>query len=461
MSSFAADHTVKQPGEWWMLALTSLGFFMSMMDSMIVSTASAAIRNDFSVSLAQLQWVLNAYNITMAALLLVGVAYGAHIGRRNMYVIGLLVFTAGSACAALSPDFSLLLGSRVVQGVGASVMTPMSMAILSASVPVERRGRALGIWSAVGGLALIAGPSLGGLIVATLSWQWIFWINIPIGLATAYFALKKLPFDSGNAMRPKPLDAALIVIAPAAFVYALSQSTSGTPDMLTLAIGAFGIICAIAFTALQRVRRNPLVPLHMFRSRMFNIGAIGTFLLYAAMYGTVFFLPQFLQLAQGANALTAGLEILPWTGTLVVVSPFAGKMADTYGERTVAVVGFILQTAGYGWIAFASHAHTPYATTAIALAVCGAGISMAGPALQKAMLGSVDRKYITNASGVFNISRQLAGAVGTAISVMVFYQFGTALSHSAFTQGFTAVMTASALTCLISGTATLWIDIRK
>jgi MFS family permease len=186
----------------------------------------------------------------------------------------------------------------------------------------------------------------------------------------------------------------------------------------------------------------------MFRSRRFDVAFIGTFLLYAAMYGTVFFLPQFLQVAQGATALKAGLEILPWTGTLVVVSPFAGKMADIHGEKRVALAGFALQMFGYVWIAFAAWRGTSYLPVAVALAVCGAGISMAGPALQKAMLGSVEATYIGNASGLFNISRQLGGAVGTAISVMVFYRFGTMVSSTGFAQGFTAVMSFSALVCL-------------
>lgn len=448
MSGISTEATANKSGERWLLALTSLGFFMSMMDSMIVSTATTAIREDFSVSVGQLQWVLNAYNITIAALLLVGVAYGASIGHRRMYVIGLLVFTIGSACCALSSTYPLLVGSRVLQGVGASVMTPMSMAILSASIPPRRRGRALGIWSAIGGLALIAGPSLGGLIVSILSWQWIFWINIPIGLATAYLVLKRLPADAGNGKRPHPLDAILVIIAPAAFMYMLSQSAVGSISLATCFVGVLGVACALVFIALQRLRRNPLMPLHVFRSRRFDVAFVGTFLLYAAMYGTVFFLPQFLQVAQGATALKAGLEILPWTGTLVVVSPFAGKMADIHGEKRVALAGFALQMFGYAWIAFAAWRGASYLPVAVALAVCGAGISMAGPALQKAMLGSVEATYIGNASGLFNISRQLGGAVGTAISVMVFYRFGTMVSSTGFTQGFTAVMSVSALVCL-------------
>ena len=435
--------------ERWVLALTSLGFFMAMMDSMIVTTASTSIRADFAISVSQLQWLLNAYNITIAALLLVGVAYGSAIGHRTMFIIGLMTFTLGSACCALSPTYAWLIASRIAQGVGASVMAPMSMAILSAAVPPERRGRALGICSGIGGLALIVGPSLGGVVVTALSWRWIFWINIPIGMAAVLLSLKQLPTDVGSRIFPHPFDSILSVFAPAALVYLLSQSSAGSLSATAVIIGVAGMVCAVVFIVLQRDRRDPLVPLRMFGSITFNVGALGNFLLYAAMFGTVFFLPQYFHVSLGADALSAGLQLLPWTGTLVVVSPFAGKWADESGERVVSLVGFMLQTIGYAWMAFAMWSAASYAQFAVALVVCGTGISMAGPALQKAMLGSVSREDMAHASGLFNLSRQLGGAVGVAVSVVVFQQFGDTTSSAGFASGVMAVMAMCAVLCLI------------
>lgn len=175
------------------LALTSLGFFMSMMDSMIVTTASTAIRSDFNITVSTLQWAMNAYNITIAAVLLVGVSLGERLGRRKIYNIGIFIFTLGSILCAISDNITFLVFARVIEGIGASVMTPMSMAILTNALPVSERGKALGIWSGIGGLALIVGPSLGGFIVTQFTWQWIFWINVPIGILAICLSKKILP----------------------------------------------------------------------------------------------------------------------------------------------------------------------------------------------------------------------------------------------------------------------------
>lgn len=193
-------------GHAWVLALTSLGFFMAMMDSMIVTTASTAIREDFDASVGQLQWTLNAYNVAVEAFLLIGVAIGGRIGHRRLYTIGLLLFVIGSVACALSPSLDALIASRVLQGIGASVMTPMSMAILFAASPPSRRGRALGIWSGVGGLALIIGPALGGAIVSQLGWQWVFWINVPIGLIGMHLSQRRLPESEAGGRLPNALD---------------------------------------------------------------------------------------------------------------------------------------------------------------------------------------------------------------------------------------------------------------
>lgn len=211
----------KKTSSAWILTLTSLGFFMSMMDSMIITTASTAIRNDFDISVNTLQWALNAYNITIAAVLLVGVALGERLGRRKIYNWGLVIFTFGSVLCALSMNITFLVVARVIEGVGASVMTPMSMAILTNALPTSERGKALGIWIGIGGLALIVGPSLGGLIVARLTWQWIFWINVPIGVIAIYLIRRLLPESKGAAKKIDILDALLIILALAGVIWTL------------------------------------------------------------------------------------------------------------------------------------------------------------------------------------------------------------------------------------------------
>lgn len=400
--------THSRVSRFWVLALTSLGFFMSMMDSMIVTTASTSIREDFHVTVGQLQWTLNAYNVSVAAFLLPGVALGNRIGHRRMYETGLLLFVLGSVSCALAPNLVLLVVSRICQGIGAAVMTPMSMAILSTAFPASERGKALGIWSGVGGLALIVGPALGGAIVSYFSWPWIFWINVPVGLLAVVLSQSKLSESVLNVPWPSILDSLLVIGAAGGLVWSLSEFSTRQSGMAVVG-GVASCLAAVGFVLRQNNSSSPMVPLSLFKSPTFTGGAVATFLLYAAMYGVVFFFPQYLQVTTGVDALTAGLEILPWTATLVIVSPFSGRAVDKFGERPIAVIGLAMQLVGYLWIAIAISHPGPYWRLLLPLFCSGAGISMAGPALQKAVLGAVDASRMGVASGVFNTFRQLGG----------------------------------------------------
>ncbi|MBF7125868.1 MFS transporter [Pediococcus pentosaceus] len=427
----------KKTSSAWILTLTSLGFFMSMMDSMIVTTASTAIRNDFDISVNTLQWALNAYNITIAGVLLVGVALGERLGRRKIYNWGLVIFTFGSVLCALSMNITFLVAARVIEGVGASVMTPMSMAILTNALPTSERGKALGIWSGIGGLALIVGPSLGGLIVARLTWQWIFWINIPIGVIAIYLIRRLLPESKGAAKKIDILDALLIILALAGVIWTLSEMTSPDINLVPVITGIISIALVLWFIYRQKVESEPMVPMQFFKSITFTSGNLATFLLYASMYGVVFFLPQFLQVANHVNALQAGLEILPWTGTLVIVAPYAGSAVDYFGEKKIATLGLFLQ------------GPTNYWKMTVPLIIAGAGLSMAGPALQKAVLGAVNPQSVGKASGIYNVFRLLGGAVGTTVSVIVFYSYGNIANGPAFLIGFRAVMLSAGIISLM------------
>jgi EmrB/QacA subfamily drug resistance transporter len=328
-------------------------------------------------------------------------------------------------------------------------MTPMSMAILTAAYPPSERGKALGIWSGVGGLALIIGPALGGLIVADSSWRWIFWINVPIGLVVGYLSQRRLPESQVGGKWPNPLDSILVVLWSGGIVWALSESVSPRTRIPALIVGVTAIVLAIVFVLRQKIARAPMVPLSIFKSRVFSSGAVATFLLFAAMYGVVFLLPQYFQVSTGASAMVAGLELLPWTGTLVVVSPLAGRAVDKFGEQPVAITSLLLQGIGYLWIALILSPSTPYWTMVVPLVLAGAGISMGGPALQKAVLGSVGRSELGVASGVYNVFRQFGGAVGTAVSVISFYAFGDMASKKSFAHGFTAAMIGSVVLTLV------------
>lgn len=430
----------------WVLVLTSLGFFMAMMDAMIVTTASTAIRKDFQISVGSLQWALNAYNITIAAVLLIGVALGERWGRRRIYNWGIFIFTIGSVFCALANNIEWLVAARIVEGLGASVMTPMSMAILTDTLPANQRGRALGIWSGIGGLALIVGPSLGGFIVAQLTWQWIFWLNVPVGIVAIGLSKHYLPESHGQGEPINLIDNLLLIIAMAGLVWALSATTSVTDTSqlgLVVVIGLVSVGCGIWFVYRQSVNPLPMLPLVLFRNVTFTGGNLATACLYGSMYGVVFFLPQYLQVSQQATALTAGLELLPWTGTLVVVAPFAGRAVDRFGDRWVATLGLGLQ--GVGYLLMALLVHQSYFWLVLPLMIAGVGLSMAGPALQKAVLGAVPRVMIGKAAGIYNVFRLLGGALGTTVAVMIFYQ----CQGTTFSSGFQATMLGAAVLSLL------------
>ena len=431
------------------IILTSLGFFMSMIDSMIVTTATTAIRNNFQISVNLLQWLLNIYNITIAALLLVGVSLGEKIGRKKVYLVGIAIFTIASIFCALSNNIIELIISRMIQAVGACVMTPMSMAILTHSLPANIRGKALGIWSGIGGLALIVGPVLGGFIVATLSWQWIFWINLPIGIITIYFSHILLPESKGKEDKLNFTDFLLITISSAGIIWSLSEITTQTSHVITTITGLSCLVLGILFIIRQKMTTTPMIPLILFHSKVFTNGNIATFLLYASMFGVLFFLPQYFLVFEKTNPLIAGLQLLPWTATLVVIAPFAGNAVDKFGEKIIATLGLFLQGIGYLLIILLVNVTNSYIAMAIPLMIAGMGLSMAGPALQKSVLSAVEPIYLGKASGIYNIFRLFGGAIGTTISVIIFNIFGGITNSIAFAHGFDAVLITTGVISLL------------
>lgn len=443
------------------IILTSLGFFMSMIDSMIVTTATTAIRNNFQISVNLLQWLLNIYNITIAALLLVGVSLGEKIGRKKVYLVGIAIFTIASIFCALSNNIIELIISRMIQAVGACVMSPMSMAILTHSLPANIRGKALGIWSGIGGLALIVGPVLGGFIVATLSWQWIFWINLPIGIITIYFSHILLPESKGKEDKLNFTDFLLITISSAGIIWSLSEITTQTSHVITTITGLSCLVLGILFIIRQKMTTTPMIPLILFHSKVFTNGNIATFLLYASMFGVLFFLPQYFLVFEKTNPLIAGLQLLPWTATLVVIAPFAGNAVDKFGEKIIATLGLFLQGIGYLLIILLVNVTNSYIAMAIPLMIAGMGLSMAGPALQKSVLSAVEPIYLGKASGIYNIFRLFGGAIGTTISVIIFNIFGGITNSIAFAHGFDAVLITTGVISLLGIVFSLKLTTRR
>jgi EmrB/QacA subfamily drug resistance transporter len=446
----------------WTLGIVALASFMMALDALIVTTAFATIRQDFNVSVETLQWVVNAYNLSFAVLLLTGAALGDRFGRRRMFAAGIALFTLASVVCALSGSAAWLIAARLAQGAAAALVMPLGMAILSTAFAREERGRALGIFSGVTGFALIIGPAVGGLISENLGWRWVFWINLPIGMIAIALATARLRESFG----PKAaLDiAGLVSIAGAALALVwglLRGNILGWASLeVTSALGAAALLAA-SFVSWEMRTPAPMVPMRLFRAPAFSAGVAASFLFYAAMYGVLFLLPQFLQTTLGFGPLGAGLRLLPWTATLFVTAPVAGAVVNKFGERLLVVTGLTMQAIGLGWIAMLAAPGTAYPALVAPLLLAGIGVSMAMPAAQNAILGSVAATEIGKASGIFNMARFLGGMFGIAAMVAVFSARGGVGSAISFSTGFAPAMMVAATLSLLGAFAGLALPARR
>jgi EmrB/QacA subfamily drug resistance transporter len=430
----------------WVLVLASIASFMAALDSLVVTTALGTIRNDLGASIGTLQWTVNAYNLSFAVLLLTGAALGDRFGRRRMFAVGLGVFVGGSLLCATAANSAWLIGGRAIQGVGSALLIPLAMALLSAAFPPKERAKALGIFGGVTGLALIVGPLAGGLIAEGLAWQWIFWINVPIGLITIPLVLLRVQESRGA--RAKIDIGGLLLVSGCSFalVWGLVRgNTLGWTDIEVSNAVVAGILLGVGFVAFELRISEPMLPMRFFRIRAFAASITASLLFYAGMYGVLFFMAQFFQTAYGASPIGAGLRILPWTATLFVFAPLGGRLVNRLGERTLVVGGLMLQAIGLAWMAVLASPHVSYAALVAPMVLAGAGVSLAMPAAQTAIINSVAVNEIGKASGAFNMFRFLGGALGIAILVAVFDDAGGMASPEAFSSGFKAAVGVAAL----------------
>ncbi|MDQ1699105.1 MAG: hypothetical protein QOG34_968 [Frankiaceae bacterium] len=421
----------------WTFVVTSVALFMAQLDNLVVTTALPVIRKDLHASLSSLEWTVNAYTLTFAVLLLTGASLGERFGRRRMLVIGLVVFTAGSAAAALAPSADWLVAFRAVQGAGAAIVTPLTLTLLSAAVPIEKRGMALGIWGAVAGLAIATGPVVGGAVVQGWSWQTIFWLNVPLGLLLIPIARLRVVESHGPSTRLDLPGVALASTGLFGVVFGLVRANSlGWGSPYIIAAFALGAVFLAQFVAWELHRApEPMLPMRLFRSRGFSATNAASVLMFFGMFGSIFLLAQFLQTVQHYSPLSAGLRTLPWTGMPIVVSPLAGLLADRIGGRPVVFVGLVLQATGLGWLAAISSPAVPYSHLVPAFIVSGIGMAMFFAPVATMVLGTVDRSEEGIASGATNALRELGGVFGVAVLASVFAAHGGYLNGQSFVDG--------------------------
>ena len=434
----------------WVLILASLASFMVSLDATIVATALTTIHRDLGASIANLEWTVNAYTLSFAVLLIPAAALGDRFGRRRMFVAGLLLFTVASAACALARNIDWLIAARTIQGCGAAVVAPLTLTLLSAVFPPKQRGQALGIFGSITGLAIIAGPVVGGIIAQGLAWQWIFWLNVPIGLLVAALVLSRVQESFGPRTSLDLGGLLSISGASLGIVWGLVRGNSagwGSFEVVATLVG--GGLLAIIFVVWELRARAPMVPMHFFRSRAFSAGNAAAFLLTTSLIGVVFFLAQFFQVAQGNGPLGAGLRLLPLTATLFVIAPLAGALVNRVGERVLVVVGLLMQAIGIAWVGLVAAPGLPYAELIAPLIIAGCGTSLSIPATQNVVINAVKEGGIGKASGAYSMFRQLGGAFGVAVLAAVFAAIGGLGSAQAFSSGFaSALFVAAALSLL-------------
>ncbi|MEU9418704.1 DHA2 family efflux MFS transporter permease subunit [Streptomyces sp. NPDC051000] len=431
----SADTRLKGPAV-WALVLTGVASFMAALDNLVVTTALPAIREDLGGKLEDLEWTVNAYTLTFAVLLMFGSALGDRFGRRRLFIVGLSIFTGASAAAALSPGIDELIAARAVQGVGAAIMMPLTLTLLTAAVPAARRGMALGIYGAVTGLAVASGPLIGGSLTEHISWQWIFWLNVPIGLALIPLARLRLAESTAPDSRLDVPGTILISGGLFGIVYALvnanAEGWTSAPVLTGLIVGS-ALVGAFIRHGIRHA--NPMLPMRLFRNRGFLGINVASLLMFLGMFGSIFLLAQFLQGVAGYSPTEAGLRMLPWTGMPMIVAPIAGILSDRIGGRPVVAAGLAFQALGLGWFAVILSADVSYAAQLPALILSGIGMALYFAPAANVLMSTVAPADQGKASGTNTALREVGGALGVAVLASVFSAQGGYESPQAFTDG--------------------------
>jgi len=441
----------------WTLAIVSVGLFMVVLDNLVVSVALPSIHRGLGASIQALEWTVNAYVLAYAVLLLTGAALGDRFGRKRMFMAGIALFTISSAAAALAPSIGLLIVARAIQGIGAAIATPLTLTLLADAFPPAQRGLALGIWSGISGIAVALGPLVGGAVVQAASWHWIFWINVPIGLALVPLAAVRLKESHGPATQ---LDLGGLGLGSAGLfglVFGLvrAQSLGWTSAQVLISLIA-GAALLVGFVVHERRVAAPMLPIDFFARRGFAVTNVVSLAMYFGMFGSIFFLSQFMQNVLGNSPLQAGVKLLVWTGATMVVAPLAGFFSERWGSQPFLVAGLALQAIALGWLATLASTSTSYASMIFPFVLAGSGMALVFAPAANAVLSQVRSDQAGQASGATNAIRELGGVLGVSVLATVFTSRGGYGSPQQFVDGLVpalwvgaAVLGAGALTALV------------
>jgi EmrB/QacA subfamily drug resistance transporter len=441
----------------WTLAIVSVALFMVTLDNLVVTNALVSIREDLGATLEELEWTVNAYTLSFAVFLLSAAALGDRLGRRAVFAAGIGIFTISSAAAALAPSTDALIAARALQGLGGAVIAPLSLTLLSEAFSAERRGLALGIWSGVSGLGVALGPVVGGAVVEGFSWQWIFWLNVPIGLALAPAAMGLLVESRGPSARLDLRGLALASTGLLGVVFGIvrSQALGWTSTTVIVSIGA-GVLLLAAFVAWERRAPEPMLPMRFFRNRAFAATNGVSLAMFFGAFGSIFLLAQFFQVAQGYSPLEAGIRTLPWTAMPIFVAPIAGVLSGRIGSRPLMAAGLALQATALAWLAVVTEPDAAYGLFVPGFVMAGTGMALVFAPAANAVLSSVRPEEAGQASGATNTIREVGGVLGVAVLASVFTSSGGFVSPQAYVDGLipavwvgSAVLAVGALVALL------------
>ncbi len=441
MTTPPSAHTATPRSKGWTLAIVSIGLFMVVLDNLVVNVALPSIHRDLGGSIQALEWTVSAYVLAYAVLLLTGAALGDRFGRKRMFIAGIALFTLSSAAGALAPSTALLIAARASQGVGAAIVTPLTLTLIADAFPADKRGIALGVWSGISGIAVALGPLVGGAVIQAGSWHWIFWINVPIGLVLVPLSWRRLTESYGPSRRLDLPGVALASSGLFGIVFGLvrSQSQGWGSAEVVIALAA-GIVLVVAFVLYERRALEPMLPLGFFANRGFAVTNVVSMAMYFGMFGSIFFLSQFLQNVLHNTPLHAGEKLLVWTGATMIVSPLAGIFSERYGSRLFMVAGLGLQATALGWLATLTAVDQSYASMIVPFILAGAGMALVFAPAANAVLASVHADQAGQASGAATAIRELGGVLGIAILATVFTSHGSYASPQAFVNGLVPAM---------------------
>ena len=451
-----------RPRAGWTLAIVSVALFMTALDNLVVGIALPSIRRELGGSLESLEWTVNSYTLAFAVFLLMGAALGDRFGRRRMFVAGLALFTASSAMAALAPSIGALVAARAVQGLGAAIVTPLTLTLLSEAVSPQRRGAALGVWAGVSGLGVAMGPLVGGAVVEGISWHWIFWLNVPVGLALLPAAARMLAESRGPNAR---LDLPGLLLAGSGLfglTFGIVRADAlGWTSTTVLASIAAGLVLLAAFLAYERRAAEPMLPPRFFGIRGFAATNGVSFAMFFGTFGSIFLLSQFFQVAQGLGPFEAGVRTLPWTGMPMLVAPLAGLLSDRIGSRPLMAAGLALQAGAIAWLGVISEPTTPFAELIAPFVMAGTGMALVFAPSANAVLASVRPQEAGQASGATNAIREVGGVMGVAVLASVFSAHGGYGDPQAFTDGIGAALPIGAAVLALGAVVALFVPGRR